>query len=432
MSQWTEQLRTHAIWPAMEALGPTIDEALKREGLDPALAEQLVRVGAILAVAGKRLAGADAHTMSFAMLGQVANYLVTVNTEIRSFIANGIPGHVTNATANADAALPAMAQLMIPSSTEDFVGAKEAADRYRKALDSALAVAKESSARNQTDVDALRTRLDELTTAVSTEKQRLTSLSSEQQSQFSTAQDARAREWTEDERARGEKFTALIASYTKDLSEQVAELARVRDTARKDHSDALTALRAEFMIGAEGIRTDLELQKKKVEGLVGVIGNLGLTAGHSRSADEARTTSRVWQGAAVAAMSGLIGMAIYAMVHVVAGEFAWNTFAARVFVSITFGVLAAYAAAQADKYQKREVRDRQMALELEALGPFLAPLPTEKAEEFRLKIGERAFGRGDLTASSGHEKSPATALDILNSKDVGDLVIGWARKMLKP
>jgi hypothetical protein len=432
MSQWTEQLRTHTVWPALEALGPSIDEALKREGLDPSLAEQLVRVGAILAVAGKRLAGADAHTMSFAILGQVANSLVAANSEIRAFIANGNPGHVTNATANADAALPALAQLAIPSSTEDFVGAKEAADRYRRALDSALAFAKESSAKNQAEIEALRARLDELTAAVGAEKQRLTSLTSEQQSQFSTAQDARAREWTEDERGRGEKFTALVASYTKDLSEQVAELVKVRETARKDHSDALAALRAEFMTGAEGIRKDLELQKKKVEDLVGVIGNLGLTAGHSRAADEARTTSRVWQGVAVTAMIGLIGMAIYAMVHVVAGEFAWNTFAARVFVSVTFGVLAAYAAAQADKYQKREVRDRQMALELEALGSFLAPLPTEKAETFRLSVGERAFGRGDLAAPPGHERSPATALDVLNSKDVGDLVIGWVRKALKP
>lgn len=42
-----------------------------------------------------------------------------------------------------------------------------------------------------------------------------------------------------------------------------------------------------------------------------------------------------------------------------------------------------------------ERRNRKLALELEAIGPYLAPLPEERQLEFRLALGDRTFGRED-------------------------------------
>jgi hypothetical protein len=92
-----------------------------------------------------------------------------------------------------------------------------------------------------------------------------------------------------------------------------------------------------------------------------------------------------------------------------------------VFISFTVGILAAYAASQADKYQKAERRAEKLALELEALGPFLAPLPQEKQEAFRLTIGDRSFGLDDGHAA--HEKSPATLADLIGSKELRNLIV---------
>lgn len=380
---------------------------------------------------GKRVAGVDAHTVPFAPLGQLANYLVAANSEVRAFVANGNPGHIANANANADAALTTLPQVTVPASTDDFVAAKEAAERYRIGLDAALAASQATAGKATGEVEGLRARIAELASELGAEKQRLTNLTSDQQAQFSAAQDARSREWTEDERARSEKFTALTVTHSQSLAEQVTEFSKVRDAARKEHADVLAALRAEFVVSAQQLRSELDVHKAAVEKLVGVIGNLGLTSGHQKAADEARSTSRFWQTLAVIAMSGLISIAVYALVNLTTGEFSWGKFSGRVFASVTFGVLAAYSAAQADKYQKREERNRRMALELEALGPFLAPLPQDKAETFRLSVGERSFGRGE-GPSEHAEKSPATALDVLNSKEVGALVISGLRRILKP
>ena len=122
-------------------------------------------------------------------------------------------------------------------------------------------------------------------------------------------------------------------------------------------------------------------------------------------------------------MIGLIAVAIVAFLPIIGGEFTWGSFAGRVFISLTFGVLAAYAASQADKYQKIERQNRRFALELEAMGPYIAPLSPEKQEEFRLKIGDRSFGHGAGLQEASDAKSPATILGVCrNSKELTSFV----------
>ncbi len=131
----------------------------------------------------------------------------------------------------------------------------------------------------------------------------------------------------------------------------------------------------------------------------------------------------VWQGVTVAAMGGIIFVAAKAFLPLVKGGFTWESFAGRVFVSLTVGVLAAYAAAQADKHIQVERRNRKLALELEAIGPFLAPLPVDKQEEFRLEMGNRSFGRDESGLDGKPEKSPASMIDIfVKSKEFREFV----------
>jgi len=122
-------------------------------------------------------------------------------------------------------------------------------------------------------------------------------------------------------------------------------------------------------------------------------------------------------------MGGIIYVAAKAFLPLVQGGFNWEGFAGRVFVSLTVGVLAAYAAAQADKHIQVERQNRKLALELEAIGPYLAPLPLEKQEEFRLEMGNRSFGRDEIGHRGKAEKSPASVIDILvKSKEFREFV----------
>ena len=123
-------------------------------------------------------------------------------------------------------------------------------------------------------------------------------------------------------------------------------------------------------------------------------------------------------------LGAIIVVAYKAFLPLVEGSFTWEGFAGRVFVSLTVGVLAAYAISQADKYQQVERRSRKLALELEALGPFLASLPTEKQDDFRIRVGDRSFGTTDDLIDSHTTDSPKSVLDVaFKSKELSALIV---------
>jgi hypothetical protein len=237
----------------------------------------------------------------------------------------------------------------------------------------------------------------------------------------STAQDTRSKESAAQQKEQQDKFVAVVAEQTKTYAALAGEFAAMLDTAKKQHDERLEALTKSFVGDADTIRDELRKRKEEVEKLVGVIGNLGVTSGYQKAAKAAREATEIWQRITVAAMLGFICIALYTFLPVLAGGFTWTGFAGRVFISFTVGVLAAYAGSQADRYQKAERRNEKMALELEALGPFLAPLPPDKQETFRLTIGDRSFGHDEGHGSKA-DASPTTLMDLIGSKALRDFV----------
>lgn len=101
--------------------------------------------------------------------------------------------------------------------------------------------------------------------------------------------------------------------------------------------------------------------------------------------------------------------------------------ATRIFLSLTFGVFAAYAAKQASHFLEMERKNRKLALELEALGPYIAPLDKDKQDEFRIKIGDRSFGMHDNDLNLLKSADPVTPYDVFNPKELGELAISLAK-----
>lgn len=424
MSTWTDRVRSHPVWQQLETLGPAVDQALGREAVTPAASAGLNRLKTLVTFVGKRLSAADSTLIPAAPLDNLASALQSATTEVQNFVANGNEGHVVNANSHADSALAHIAQIVVPVSSTEMAGLREAADAYRTALETSQRNAQGALSSFQTDLAGLQERLTSLSSDVSTEKQRLSSLASEHQSQFSAAQETRSKDYLEAQTARQDKFAALIADYTQRLTEQTADFGRQRDLLVQAQKDDLATLTANYRDGAADLLGEIQEHRAQVEKLVGVIGNLGVTSGYQKTANEARFTARVWQGIALASLSAIIVVADKAFLPLVEGSFTWEGFAGRVFVSLTVGVLAAYAISQADKYQQVERRSRKLALELEALGPFLASLPTEKQDDFRIRVGDRSFGTTDDLIDSHSTDSPKSVLDVaFKSKELSALIV---------
>ncbi len=423
MSQWAERVRTHPVWQNMQSLGAAIDQAVAREGIDSQSIDGWERVRTVLAFGGKRLAGTDPQLLHPAPLDGIGTQVQNALTEAQTFASDGNPARAATANSYADTILSYVAAINYPFVADDWNVLRDAGVAYRNTLEKQLAWVDAAVKKVGTEAGSIQQRLAELTAEITAEKTRLTSLTSDFQAQFSTAQDTRGREFTEAQAARQERFGALNAEHTQRLTEQTAEFTKQREADAREYRDHLATLKTTFADKATAILEDIDTSRHQVEKLVGVIGNLGVTSGYLKTANQARMATWFWQGLTVLSLGGVIGVAYKAFLPLVQGAFTWESFAGRVFLSLTVGVLAAYAAAQADKQGDTERRNRKLALEFEAMGPYLAPLPVEKQEALRIQLAERSVGRDEGAATAGSAPSPATVVDMLaKSKDARDFI----------
>jgi hypothetical protein len=282
-------------------------------------------------------------------------------------------------------------------------------------------IATQASEQQKGFTDAQQSRSNTFNETVLKIQDTLTKTLTDQQGQFSSAQENRSREFTTAQTESQKRFGDLIADYTKRLTDQDSEFTRQRDAFAATAQSQLGALNENYEEAAKKILEQVDNHRKDVEKLVGVIGNLGVTSGYQKTANTARNSMWFWNVVAVLAMIALILFAYRAFLPTMQGDFKWGAFAGRVFLTITVGVLAAYAAAQADRFFKMEKYHRKLALELAAIDPFIALLPQEEQYKFKLEIGRRSFAQDEVPASPT-DKSPATTLDVLASKEGQQLV----------
>jgi len=305
---------------------------------------------------------------------------------------------------------------------------------------------------------------------------------SDQQTQFSSDQDSRRTAFKNFELDIEARAGKLIADYDAKLKEHDGTFRQNEDALTAGHQATLAQLEKDFIVEGQKKLADVERQKVAIEKLVGVIGNKGVTYGYQRQANVARWALLAWQGLTVLSLAGLIVVAFIMVFpgafpslqgnHVneptaVAGagdkkglaaapapatattpattasaagsggsesEF-YRGLATRIFLSLTFGVFAAYAARQASRFMAIEQKNRKMALELQALGPFIEPLPEPDQHKFRIQIGDRSFGVPDQDHQKPKDDDPVTIPGLLKSKEFGQFIsdrLGDALKVLKP
>jgi len=457
MSEWDQRIREHRVFAEMQSLGPAIDSAIGVEGIEPEAFAGLERIRAILAFCGKRLAAADPLITLPAPLEEVAAGLTKAREEVEQFVSDKDAAHITAANTQADRALSGANQVPTVYSPEELGALVSVATAYRGAIELNLSDSKRSTEEFRTETERIRSNLGDLSATLQAEQQKLgqvvtdyqrqfseaqekrgqefsdalrqgqqdlAKIVSDYQGQFSTAQDNRGREFADAQGARQEKFGQVVNEYSQRLTEQNAEFARQREELTRKSEEQLAGLNAQYSEKAAAILAAVEDEKKRIEKLVGVIGNLGVTSGYLRNANQARWSMWFWQGVTVTALVVLSWLAFHTLTLLEdsKGQFNWGGFAGRVLLLGSLGVIAAYAAKQADKLFEVEKRNRKLALELEAIGPYLAPLPEEEQNKFRIQIGDRSFGRDDDSGVAAHSKSPATLLDVLKSKESKEVI----------
>lgn len=208
-----------------------------------------------------------------------------------------------------------------------------------------------------------------------------------------------------------ERLSALQAHYEARLKKDGEE-----------HEVAHTHLRTDYEQKASELLEQMETSLRRAKKVMGDIGDHGIVGGFKAAADEARKDVKFWQRTTLWSMVFLIAVGLATAFS--EKELTWVTLASRLFLSIATGILAAYAASQANRYQQRERRNRKLELELHALGPFLEPVDPTEREKFRLKIAEVFFGKDD-----GVSDKPGPANTVQLSKEMAEKVLELANTL---
>jgi hypothetical protein len=498
MSHWDQRVRSHAIWSTQSNFGRLIDLALQNEVIDIEITAGLERMRSVLALLGKRLAAIDPALVDPRTLDNINSYLSAACEILEAYVADGNTSHISNANARTDDVLANLGFLVAPGSTDDLTALSEAAAKYRESIESHIASVQEKQNALDTTLTTNQNKLAVLEAGLTSEVQRLATLASDQQTQFSSAQDKRNTDFStaqteqqtkfsadQDERktlfadvsrVNQDKINTLISEYDQKLKDQHTAFNEQISNEALAYRNEMGVLKATYERTAAEILVQVQKHKTDVEQLVGVIGNLGVTSGYVRVANNARAMQFVWQFFTLLAMSGLIFVASLVAfprlaeklfevpateahseqisnkteigkpvpVDVVPIAKASATSASalattsgdsvfyqgiltRLFLSITFGVFAAYAARQAALYRESEQRNRRRALELESLGPFIEPLDKEMKDKFRIQIGERSFAMPDLEPQSSKGDDAATVLSLFKNKDFVDTLSNFIK-----
>lgn len=522
MIGWAERVRTHAVWGALTALDTATVAGLLREAITAEAADSLERLNAVAGYALRRLKATDPILIQQQALDNLTGFATQARAHVETFTGNGDFNQLTAANAQADNIIAQLPAVLATISSDDVIAIGESTAKYRetliKHLAEALQVQQAIAQKNAINEQKIAT----LEAAIAAEKERLSALTTEQQSLFSASQDKRASEFStsqteyltkysaasadqqsqfsSDQDARRTAFSdfmrdsqqttsELMTKYDDKLKEHDAEFQKQEKLMNELHQSNLESLNAEYKAVATEILEDVRKRKAEVESLVGVIGNLGVTSGYKKVADHARWALYFWQFVTLVALAGLItvatfsafpalfpapsGKAINGSVEVAVNQTEIKTgsgsqtptngtqqksteapkaevkattqaapnspsdsdfyhgLATRIFLSITFGIFAAYAGKQASHAAAIEQRNRKMALELEALGPFIEPLDKPERDKFRVQIGDRSFGVPDHEAAKPKEDDPTSALGWLKSKDGVQSILGPFKDLVK-
>ena len=223
----------------------------------------------------------------------------------------------------------------MPQGLEDLEVLGEAISSYRKSAAGSLGNLTRNANALEASLEALKEKVDGAIGEIVAERARVDGIATDFQGQFSAAQETRLNE----------------------------------------HADLLVDLRQRFDEFWEGIKSeatasrveiidDLKRHQRDAQALVHVIGNTGMVGGYQVTANYEKSAYRFWQGVAALGMVAVVGLTSFLLTPAIGGALSWESVLARIAISASPGILAAWAARQADKHHSAEQYNRRMELEL--------------------------------------------------------------------
>ena len=414
MSKLTERYDSHPIHNSLRTVQTHLSD-LNTEMLktsEDALAS-FERLTLVSELSRKRFESTDPNLVATQTLNNLNSSFQSIANELVAFKNDKNINRFMNINSHIENILVYLSNIVVPTTPTDLEAIREAASTYRRSVGQLLRAIDEEQSGIKSKLATLSNDLTMLSNEITTQKQRTDSVIANFQQQFSAAEDKRRTEFTSAEIERKKKSDSLFTNKETEWNQIITEKKTEYEALVKRTSDALTKLQTESIGKVNTLINQIDEGKKKAQDLVGIITDTGMVGGYQRVANEEKQSARNWRKVALVSLIALVGFAVFAFIETLGHEIRWDQFATRIFVAVSFGILAAYAALQADKHEKTERRNRKTELELASILPYLHDLPKDKQHKIREELAMKMFGQTEILESSTDKKTTGSVLDLL-------------------
>jgi len=446
MSEWAERILSNPLFQKLDMLKNMLDGISITPEDPPEVIEDFERLKEVTKFIELRIKQANPILITPPMLNNMDSSFQNMINEVNQFNNNKDRGHLTNANQHADHALQYSCQLPSLLSVNEIEAAQDAVTSFRlsalnylkemenkreetnnllleltqKIEDTKSAFSKRVEEENSSftnQIEGSKTtfaiQIDQVNAKILAQEARLDNIIATYQEQFSQAESKRRDDFDEDQKTRSQKFEQIATDLQTKIqgsldSFNTQTTGLISDSGKRfdGHFSALDAK-------AQKLLETLEEYRIKAEGILNVTGSAAMAGDYQKVANRARTDTYIWQVIVAISMVGLIGFAIYAFKETLAEQIKWGTFGGRVFVTVAFGILAAWAVSQVNRYQEIEMRNRRFQLELSSIEPYLVGLPPEMKNRVKVELSQKLFGNTNIQLPVEAKKATGTSLDLV-------------------
>lgn len=404
MARLEERLLNHAVHDTATKLRAQVAE-LPEDAVDAAeetSAGTLARIPEALTYIEGALAAADPALVTASSLEGLNSALnqglsIVPQLSTNPAVAQGLDQHIEaalNAVAPIIASTPLVAE-RAGAAKDELNGAltatvkslsketQELTDRLRELEQERekAEAARETSDRQRED--AFKGQVEQLTTRVDTEKQRLDQLVPTFESQFAEGQEQRQTAFDARQQELKEGAETVVSDLNTKFDETVTQLTE----------------------NSEEVLAQVHARRDEIEKLHGVITDTSTTGAFRKEAYEQKEAADRWRLVAVCfgvvAAVLAVGAVVLATVQPDQATSA-SAIVAKVAATLVAAGVAAYAGRQSGRHRQREEEAKRLELELVAFPPFIESLEDDQKRDVRKDFARRAFrGRPSDPSSAG-------------------------------
>ncbi len=171
------------------------------------------------------------------------------------------------------------------------------------------------------------------------------------------------------------------------LSNRLAEVDAALESIQSGVQSKLEAADSLYSKAVE----ELERKQKSVDDLLGTISASVIAGGYDSSASAEKKMADGLRAGSLVCMVVIAFVVGFSLYETTIESFKWENSLFRLIFTILLSVPAAYLAGESAKHRQQQYAHLQTSLDLKAITPYLASLPTEEQHKLKSDIANRLF-----------------------------------------